>query len=113
MPRYYNKLRTPLTLQLPSGTAIVAPKSYIELSPSEEVCSSVVKRVKQNKLVPPKVRAEVSFPAPVREVKKEVKKPEPKEVEAPKEESPAKEETSEAPKKTRRRKRKKTEEKED
>ena len=106
MPRYYNKLRTPLTLQLPSGPAIVAPKSFIELSPSEEVCSSVVKRIKQNKLIPPKFRGEVSFPAPVKEVKKEAK-PEPKEVvEAPKEESPAKEETSEAPKKTRRRKRK-------
>ena len=71
MPKYYNKLRSPLPLQLPSGSTVVKPKSFIDISRSDEGCSSVVRYVKKGFLVPPRTR-------PSQETKSEVNKKTPK-----------------------------------
>ena len=56
MPLYYNKTRGPLPLSLPSGSTVVAPKSFIDISRTDEGCSSVAKYVKKGLLVAPKLR---------------------------------------------------------
>lgn len=65
MPRYYNKTRSPLPLELPSGSRIAPAKSYVEIPLAEEGCASVVRSVKKGFLVPPLLRPEVAAaPAP-------------------------------------------------
>jgi hypothetical protein len=65
MPRYYNKTRGPLPLSLPSGTTVVAAKSFIDIDRKDEGCSSVAKYVKKGFLAPPKRRpAPAPAPAP-------------------------------------------------
>lgn len=86
MPKYYNKLRSPLPLQLPSGSRIAPPKSYVDISISDEGCSSVVRYVKKGFLVPPRIRPSQETQP---EVKAKTSKPAPKK-EAPKKEEPPK-----------------------
>lgn len=58
MPRYFNKTRSPLPLELPvSGSMVVPPKSFIEIDASEEGSASVARSVQKGYLVAPSSRA--------------------------------------------------------
>lgn len=59
MPRYYNKTRGPLPLELPSGSTVVTAKTYIDIARDEEGCGSVVRAVRKGFLVAPAQRTEV------------------------------------------------------
>ena len=70
MPRYYNKTRGPLCLSLPSGSTVIAAKTYMDISPTDEGCASVGRYVRKGFLAAPKIRpasVEAAAPAPVPE----------------------------------------------
>lgn len=69
MPRYYNKTRGPLPLELPSGSTVVSAKSYIDIARSDEGCAAVTRYVKKGLLKPPTIRpkVEVKVKAPEKE----------------------------------------------